>query len=327
VECGRCGIVIAKYRGMWPPSTFAHDSDAQRVDHDAARRELVVRVLALPCALLVAWLAVKTAPAAVRLLTMWIHESGHAIAAWVCGYAAWPGAWFTPVSTERSPFLTVLLAGLLIAGAHRGRQQSRWFWVAASATTLLLTLLCTLALRGGQAQQIIVFSGDGGCYVLGTVLMLTMYSRQESPVRRDRLRWGLLALGALAFMDVHGVWTGAMERLPFGENENGLSDPSVLTEEFGWGVMLLIGRYRHLAHACLALLGAVYVVGIAAQALRLADQPQHEKDRDHFSWRRYILPNPRIRRMRHAAIARSYRPEHRPPCPGGVSGDAGTAAD
>jgi hypothetical protein len=99
------------------------------------------------------------------------------------------------------------------------------------------------------------------------MLMLTVYAREEHPIRRDHLRWGLLVIGALAFMDVYAVWSGPSNRLPFGENENGLSDPSVLTEMYGWGVPSLVNRYSQLGHACLTLLLVVYLAAIYSRAL------------------------------------------------------------
>jgi hypothetical protein len=95
--------------------------------------------------------------------------------------------------------------------------------------------------------------------------MLTVYAREEHPIRRDHLRWGLLVIGALAFMDVYTVWSGPITRLPFGENEHGLSDPSVLTETYGWSLISLVNRYRQLAHACLTLLVVVYLAAIYSQ--------------------------------------------------------------
>ncbi len=231
----------------------------------ATGSERMARAVALPLALLVAWLAVKASPGAVRMLGMWVHESGHAVTAWLCGYWAWPGPWFTPVGTERSPSFTLLLAGGLAYAGHRAWQLQRWFWVAVSTCTLLLVLFCTLVLTVGTAQQLIVFGGDAGCLALGTMLMLTVYAREEHPIRRDHLRWGLLVIGALAFMDVYAVWSGPFDQLPFGENENGLSDASVLTEVYGWNLPTLVSRYKQLAHACLALLVSVYLAGIYAQ--------------------------------------------------------------
>ena len=278
-ECARCGVVIAKFLRAHQES---HDSSIEPLpvlqathaaavppeNESAARSERIARAVALPVALLFAWFAVRGSPGAVRMLAMWVHESGHAVAAWLCGHMAWPGPWFTPVGTERSPTFTVMLVGLLAYGGHRAWQCQRWFWVVGSASALLLVLFCTLVLGPGKAQQLIVFGGHGGALVLGTMLMLTVYARAEHPVRRDHVRWGLLVIGALAFMDVYAVWSGPIDRIPFGENENGLSDASVLTETYGWSPHTLINRYRQLAHACLALLIVVYVAGLRSSKPR-----------------------------------------------------------
>ena len=231
--------------------------------HDASAAEFRARAAAVPLSLLVAWLAVRTAPGAVRLLAMWVHESGHAVSAWLCGYMAWPGPWFTPVGSERSLLLTVLMLGGLGYGAYTAWRAQRMFWVVVSAAVLAVTVVCTFVLGPGRAQQMIVFGGDAGCLVIGTVMMLTVYARDDSPVRRDHLRWALVVLGALAFMDAFHGWSGPIEAIPFGANENGLSDPSVLSEMYGWSVLALQRRYLQLAWSCLAVLGVVYALGLA----------------------------------------------------------------
>jgi hypothetical protein len=277
IECARCGVVFAKVRAR-------NEAAAAVVDHGRASMqaqleptpneqemvcgELRARALAMPCALVSAWAAVKTSPGLVRIFTMWIHESGHAVAAWLCGYMAWPGPWFTPVGVERSLVLTTTIVGLAGFGALRAWQRQRWFWVVVAAVVLLLTLCCTLLLREGQARQLITFAGDGGCFVLGSALMLTTYARADHPVRTERLRWALLIFGALAFMDVYLVWSGPFDRLPFGEDERGLSDPAVLVEEFGWSVVLLVDRYLELAHGCFVVLVAAYAAGIVQSSMR-----------------------------------------------------------
>jgi hypothetical protein len=130
---------------------------------------------------------------------------------------------------------------------------------------MLMTLIfCTLIVRPAQAQQLIVFGGDGGCLVLGTMLMLTVYARRDHPIRQNHVRWGLLVIGALALMDVYTVWSGPIDRLPFGDNENGLSDPSVLTEMYGWSVLTLINRYGEVARACFTILATVYATALGA---------------------------------------------------------------
>src|SRR6185436_13826348 len=94
-----------------------------------ARRELYVRVLALPGALIGARVATAVMPGPVRMISMWVHESGHAVAAWLSGFAAFPGPWFTPVDLERSLMVTLAIAIALGAGAYRAWQVGRWFSV------------------------------------------------------------------------------------------------------------------------------------------------------------------------------------------------------
>lgn len=227
-----------------------------------ARRELYVRALALPGALIGARLATAVMPGPVRMISMWVHESGHAVAAWLTGFAAFPGPWFTPVDLERSLMVTLTIAIALGAGLYRAWQAERWFWVAAAAVVLCLTLAGTFALHPLYARQLFTFAGDGGCFVLGSLLMLTMYARDEHPLRQERLRWVCLAVGALAFMDARATWFGAAGSLPLGDDDRGLSDASVLTESYGWTLPLLVGRYTRLATTCFVVLAGAWVAGL-----------------------------------------------------------------
>jgi len=229
---------------------------------EAARRELYVRALALPGALIAARIATAVVPGPVRLMSMWVHESGHATAAWLTGFPALPGPWFTPVDLERSLMVTLVLAGAAAAGAYRAWQVERWFWVAAAVAVLCLTLAGRFALHPIYAQQLITFGGDGGCFVLGSVLMLTIYARADHPLCEERLRWVCLAVGALAFMDARATWFGPADSLPLGEDDRGLSDASVLTESYGWTLSLLVGRYIQLATGCFVVLGGAWAAGL-----------------------------------------------------------------
>ncbi len=231
------------------------------VDADvAADRETYVRATALPAALVFAWIAVTVSPGLVRVITMWVHETGHAITAWFCGYPAFPGPWFTPITADRSWWFTLVLAGLLVAGGYRGWQRERTFWIFAAASALVLMWLGTFVLSVRSAQQLIAFNGDGGSLMLGTVMMLTLYARDAHPIRENHLRWVAIVIGALAFVDAFAIWTGPVDQLPFGENDNGLSDATVLTEQFGWTTPMLVARYHQLSHACLLVTAAVYVL-------------------------------------------------------------------
>jgi hypothetical protein len=263
-ECRKCGIVFAKYtRRIENLPAAKSEVNEQSQTKVADRQELFCRLLAIPSALIGARLLVFLMPAAVRMLSMWIHEAGHAGTAWLSGFSAIPGPWFTPVGSERSRLLTVLLIGLIIFGTTRAWRNRRWGLVVAGIAVFSVQLVCTFKLYSDQAQQLIIFGGDAGCFVLGSVLIATFYIRRQSIIYQNGLRWAFVVIGALTFMDAFAVWSGGIATIPFGENENGMSDPSVLTETYGWSVVLLMSRYHGLAVSCLISLAIIYIVGIA----------------------------------------------------------------
>ena len=269
-ECLKCGIVFAKYQRFHEAlSTLPMPLEAvpgAPITLQEARVELTYRLLALPVALVVARLLVGSplAPLVRIFVSMWVHEIGHAVTAWLCGFGAFPGPWLTPISSGRLPVITIALAVGMGWGILQAWRAQSWPLVAGGTALLLLQLVGT-ALPTARAQALIIFGGDAGCLVVGCLLMATFYARRESPLYRGALRWGCLALGAAAFMDAFGTWWSArhdLERIPFGENEGvGLSDPSLLLETYGWTIQAMIHRYVWLGVVCLGALALLYVVG------------------------------------------------------------------
>ncbi len=280
-ECLKCGIVFSRYV---PSGNAAAASAAIAVpmaealplslpipatDREEALKELRYRVLALPLALVLARLLVGTGfRVAVGMLAMVLHESGHAITSWLVGRWAVPMLWVTMHGQERSWPVILLLTSAAAGGGYLAWKMERWGWVCAAGAVLILQLIF---LSAPNPEALIVFGGDGGALVLATVLMATFYAPCESALRRSwGLRWGLLAVGALTFMLVFHLWTGPYEDIPFGEIEGvNLSDPSLLTEMFGWSLKQLVDRYVHLATACLVALFALYVWGLVSTYLEV----------------------------------------------------------
>ncbi len=231
-----------------------------------AQLEARLRTWAIPVALLVAFLLVSTGPGRflVRVfLGMWVHEIGHAATAWLCGFPAFPGPWLTPMAQSRSGAFGFVVFGALAFGVHRTWMAQRRLLSAGLAALLATQLFCTLALSVARAKQLVVFMGDGGCLVLGALLMLTVYAPEESAIKRGWLRWGFLGIGAGAFADAFAQWWASrtdFDRIPFGMNEGaGLSDPSVLSETYRWSTHQIVGRYVALGCTCLCVVAAVYV--------------------------------------------------------------------
>jgi len=188
-------------------------------------------------------------------LTMIPHELGHAVTAWWCGFAAIPGLWKTLIPETRSTVVILLVgaveAGLVALGWHRQRSA---LWAAGLALALL-QFIGTSTLATERAQTLITFGGDGGALVIGAALVLAFFVPPGSRLQENRVRWGLLAIGAATLVDTAATWFAARgnpDAIPFGEIEGvGLSDPSKLNEVYGWSVRQITDRYVNLATACL----------------------------------------------------------------------------
>jgi hypothetical protein len=234
-------------------------------DPEVERR---IRQVALPLALLLAFLVSRSPLRGISrtFLTMWVHELGHAVSAWLCGFGAFPGPWRTPVSEDRMIIVTLLVAGGLGFVGHRAwRAEVRWLCATLGAL-LLIQLVLTFGIRPHAARAFITFGGDGGCLVLGTLLMATLYVPPGSTLHRGWLRWGFLVIGAFAFMDAFTTWWQAghsAEGVVFGEIEGvGESDPTKLVYQHGWSEAKLIRRYLTTGWVCLAALVALYLHGL-----------------------------------------------------------------
>lgn len=259
-------------------SSEAADKSPAAIRKEASR-EFKYRLLALPLALLFGYWATGTGldmPAG--MLAMVVHESGHAITAWLAGRWAVPMLWVTMHGENRSwPIVLIVMAAIVFGGFLAWRAR-RWELVCAAGAVLILQLVILSALSGFQQEGLIVFGGDGGALVLATILMSTFYAPAGGALRKSRgVRWGLLVIGALAFMHVFRMWSGPFEKIPFGEIEGvNLSDPSLLTAMYGWSLLQMVDRYLLLAKACFVGMGALYLWGLASAYVALRYAASHE---------------------------------------------------
>jgi hypothetical protein len=280
-ECLKCGIVFSRYKPVAQPSAMHSFPDAQiekelpaastdsLADRSQASWELKCRLLALPLALLAAYLLSGTGFVMVGgMLAMVLHETGHAITAWLSGRWAVPLLWVTYRGDNRSWSVVLIVTAAIGLAGFLAWKTRRWGLLCAAGGVFLLQAV--IAIQPSFTQgSLIVFGGDGGALVLATLLMAAFYAPAGSWLRQSwGLRWGFLAIGALSFFAVFRIWSGPIEGIPFGEIEGvNLSDPGLLTETYGWSVTQLIHRYQLLAAVSLAALLAVYLWGLASAYL------------------------------------------------------------
>jgi hypothetical protein len=199
-------------------------------------------------------------------LSMPVHEFGHAFTAWFCGRAAVPTLWKTLSAESRGVVTPVLVAAAIIYVLVRARQAQNWFAIWLCAGLLLFQVICTFLISPQSASALITFGGDAGAMVFGTVLMTTFFYGKNTQLYRGSLRWGFLVIGAAAYVDTFSTWWRAMsddDGIPYGEMEGvGLSDPSRLTDTYGWTQAAMVHRYVGLGVFCLVVLVGVWIWGI-----------------------------------------------------------------
>jgi len=228
--------------------------------------EWKLRAVAVPAAIALAF-AFHASPTGHWLqrtfLSMIVHELGHAVTAWWCGFAALPTVWKTLIPETRSTFLPLAILALEGWLCVRGWTTRRTGWLAAGLGLAALQFIGTLGTSPRHAQEAITFGGDAGAMILGTLLMLTFFAGPESRLRTNQLRWGFLVIGAAALVDTFATWSAARtdpDVIPFGEIEGvGLSDPSKLDEVYGWTTHQIVHRHLTVGIACFVALAAAWL--------------------------------------------------------------------
>jgi len=230
--------------GVAPPTEPARPENPGDFD-DAF--ELRIRQVALPAMLVGATLLHRVGPFAFVMkvfAAMWFHEIGHALAAWFTGHPAFPLPWMTPIG-QRSVMVTAVLATGLFALARLAWLRQRRGLAALAGVGGLLALSGRL-LSERSAQTLITFAGDGFGIALGAVAMLSIFAPPGTRLHHGALRWGFLALGAAAYVDLSSTWVAAWcdpAEIPFGvQSMAGPSDALKLVDVAGWNESQLVHR-------------------------------------------------------------------------------------
>jgi len=206
-----------------------------------------------------------------------VHELGHALTAWLCGYFAIPTLWKTLVFSDSRSFVwPLIIAGGLGYLAFLAWRAEKMGYVAIVVAVLVVQAFCTLVVREETAEMLFTWGGDGMGMVIAAALMAAFFFGKRTQLYRGSVRWGLLVIGAAAFADMAGTWLTALsntDAIPFGENEgSGLSDPMRLLEDYGWQGATIVRRYVMVAAGSLAALTAVYAWGVRRAARMMRDE-------------------------------------------------------
>ncbi len=229
----------------------------------------LVNRLAVP---LVALLAIVTTRSVfgffLQGFIVWIHEFGHATAAWLTGKRALPlPIGWTNIGDEKSYFVYFGILGLLGLLAVAGWRERKFWPVLFAVALAVLQGYMTWILPPERARLWIVFGGCGGQFYLSALLVALFYFEFPEKFKWGVCRYVFLFIGASSFCDTYTFWKkvqhGAVP-LPYGSMVNGEEDASgdldTLSADFGWSDRQIIATYNHLGTACLIGLVVVYAV-------------------------------------------------------------------
>jgi hypothetical protein len=239
--------------------------------------EFKLCVAAIPGMMLLALLFHFLLPGMQRIVFgMPVHELGHAVSAWFCGFWAIPTLWKTLIPDERGMIAPVILAAAIAWMMFSAWRAGKTYLVVIGAVLFVLQALGTFWVRQSTAIAIFTFGGDGMGMVLATALMATFFFGKRSQLYKGALRWGFLVIGAAAFTDMFATWTAALGdhgKIPIGEIEGvGLSDAARLLGEHFWSERELVRRFVGVGLFCLVSLALVYAWGVRLAWKKMQDR-------------------------------------------------------
>src|SRR5262249_27812793 len=201
-----------------------------------------------------------------------IHELGHAVTGWWCGFGAIPGLWKTLIPEARGVMGPVIAFAVSGGVAYLGYATERRVVMAIGGVLAALAIAGTFVISPHTATVLITFGGDGGAMILGTLLMMTFFVPPDHRLAVTHLRWGFLVIGAAAYIDCFATWVAGP--IPFGEIEGvGASDPSRLVDDFGWTQSQLVHRYQWVGALCAIALALAWYRAISSARRDLASPP------------------------------------------------------
>jgi hypothetical protein len=199
---------------------------------------------------------------------VWMHEFGHATAAWLCGFRATPLPFgWTPVEAEYSPFVyfgLLLMFALLFAAGWVERKV--WPMVAAVALAGLQFYM-TWRMAEDRKEFWMVFGGVGGEFYLGTLFMMSFFVQLPDKFKWGACRYVFFLIGATAFLNIWLRWGDVyrgLEEIPFGSMINGEEDAggdmNRLMDDYGWKKFAIRRTYWLLGWGCWATLGLMWAI-------------------------------------------------------------------
>jgi hypothetical protein len=228
-----------------------------------------VNAIVPPLLFALAWLAVIS-PFGFLLkgFQVWMHEFGHATAAWLTGRKATPLPFgWTPVESDYSHFVyfgLLLLFGILFVAGWKERKV--WPMIIAVGLAGAQYYLTWRMPEHRQEFWWGAFGGVGGEFYLSALMMVVFYVQLPEKFKWGGCRYVFFFLGAACFLQTYGFWRDVylgQADIPYGSMISGEDDANgdmnKLVNDFGWTQSMIRRTFMALGNYCLLGLAVVYL--------------------------------------------------------------------
>lgn len=245
--------------------------------------ENIICLLALPCMLGFALFVQVTGflSGIQRIFfAMPVHELGHAMSGWLCGFNSIPTLWKTLTPENRGYISSLLLIIGLIALARYALKTKKAAWLIPVLIILLIQVYGTLIIPLNKADMFITMGGDAMGLILATILMAIFYVGKETQLYKGALRWGFLGIGAAAFMNMLIPWWNKdISAIGYGLTGGIPTDSWKMINIHLWDWSSLFNVHITIGIICLLALTVIYILGIIQTRKWLKEKEQLDRQR------------------------------------------------
>lgn len=208
------------------------------------------------------------------------HEWGHATAAWLAGYFAFPMPFGITTVFGHSMFVTIVMAAAC-GGIGWFAWSRRLFELLAVVIGFSLLLIYLTATDKSETDKWITWAGCAGELVLPTIAIVSFSWRLPDRLRWDFWRFPVLLVGMCVLVASAKLWVRAdrdASWLPRGSalfgNSDSNGDVDKMLRRYRWTESELSGSYVRLASVCGVLISLHYLthLGLAWRRRRAADE-------------------------------------------------------
>jgi len=243
--------------------------------------ECLVCLVAMPSMLFIAWLVQVTGflKGMQRIFFgMPVHEFGHAVSAWLCGFNAIPALWKTITPENRGYISSALLLVAQVALSRYAIKHRQPAWFIGIAMVFLVQVYGTFVITLSKANMFITLGGDALGLVLSALLMSLFYVGKDTQIYKGALRYGFLGIGAAAFMDMFlPWWKKDISAIGYGLTGGIPTDSWKMVNIHLWEWESLFSMHFTIGFLCLLALITIYALGIRQANLWLREKQRHDR--------------------------------------------------